>query len=729
MKEVVHSLSHFPRFIDQLKYFEMLWKEGRLDRYIAYCLTGTAFETRKNDFEIQLGSLYKDRWNEMISFCKRLDPLLPVLRLTWDAGKYLHGGHGAKPESEFELSTLTNILADNLFHGYFKMLLRVHSIADALSGWLEGCPCHGDELVMARRYRKRLKVGDVPDGSLECPMKGKNLVGLVNGRLQTFFDEFGDLALINLTADICVYLTPDQWDTVSIDLNRAKTAMRVGLDVKFDWTRRLPWCLAGLGCPGDDDARRHGQQAVGLYDAQAADLQMLHHDVTKTFLDKAGPLRALLDRFLAGEALSALPALEKAVAQFMFMPVVERYIEAGHAAIKKKTLGRQWKGRSAVVISMARRLPDLLSHIKKHPDMLHDIALCFARARRRRDLPALLHVESHPEVLRILSTKPLNQHKLEVCLKRILYRTDPAGMLLDVPRARQQNEAAKRRRMKADRAALHQKHEPVTASTVILHAFLQHFEVVAQSDAKAVFTMPVPGDCPLVLHDVAGLMQPHRNSSQVPAPAQLDADAAEEDHALAPVAHGVPQVRPGIFFKVAKAKPAAWHTVPVSAAAASKLGKLDMAISIHSGARVSDEVISVSVEPANPRCPIAILRNFAGLSLDNLRQSCLRWKPAAAQHYSIPSFTSSLITQGQAEDVLTSLVRSGAFPCTAGAEAADGPGSTLVLEELRDSGYTRRVVQQDGMSKWVLTQEAMQTVKLQDFQALLGLGELAALRA
>ena len=154
-----------------------------------------------------------------------------------------------------------------------------------------------------------------------------------------------------------------------------------------------------------------------------------------------------------------------------------------------------------------------------------------------------------------------------------------------------------------------------------------------------------------------------------------------------------------------------------------------MAISIHSGARVSDEVISVSVEPANPRCPIAILRNFAGLSVDNLRQSCLRWRPAAAQHYSIPSFTSSLITQGQAEDVLTSLVRSGAFPFTAGAEAADGPGSTLVLEELRDSGYTRRVVQQDGMSKWVLTQEAMQTVKLQDFQALLGLGELAALRA
>ena len=76
--------------------------------------------------------------------------------------------------------------------------------------------------------------------------------------------------------------------------------MRIGLDVKFDWARRLPWCLAGLGCLGDDDARRHGQQAVGLYDAQAAGLQMIHHDVTKTFLDKADPLRALLDRFLPG---------------------------------------------------------------------------------------------------------------------------------------------------------------------------------------------------------------------------------------------------------------------------------------------------------------------------------------------------------------------------------------------------------------------------------------------
>ena len=63
VKEVVHSLSHFPRFFDQLKYYEMLWKEGRLDRYIEYCLSGTAFEARKNDFEIKLGSLYKECWN------------------------------------------------------------------------------------------------------------------------------------------------------------------------------------------------------------------------------------------------------------------------------------------------------------------------------------------------------------------------------------------------------------------------------------------------------------------------------------------------------------------------------------------------------------------------------------------------------------------------------------------------------------------------------------------
>ena len=68
------------------------------------------------------------------------------------------------------------------------------------------------------------------------------------------------------------------------------------------------------------------------------------------------------------------------------------------------------------------QIPDLVSHVKKHLDMLHETALCFARARRRRDLPALLHVESHPEVLRILSAKPFDHGKLEACLKRILYR-------------------------------------------------------------------------------------------------------------------------------------------------------------------------------------------------------------------------------------------------------------------------------------------------------------------
>lgn len=161
------------------------------------------------------------------------------------------------------------------------------------------------------------------------------------------------------------------------------------------------------------------------------ELRRHHHATTKLFLAPDGPLRGSLDRYLSGEPLETLPDLEEEVAKFRFMNIVERYIEAGHAAIKKFTLGRQWRGRSGVVVSMARRLPELMLDVKSKAGFLERFAQLFNEARSRAAMPQLLFLENHPSIILIMAATPVNYTRLEACLREVIYRTDSAGMLFD----------------------------------------------------------------------------------------------------------------------------------------------------------------------------------------------------------------------------------------------------------------------------------------------------------
>eukprot|EP00969_Alexandrium_andersonii_P242326 10701832-Alexandrium_andersonii.AAC.1 len=76
----------------------------------------------------KLGSLYMKRWEAVISFCRTLceDNLLPVIRATWDAGRFIHGGGGQAHESStFDPHVFTAVIHDRFFSAYLDLILAL----------------------------------------------------------------------------------------------------------------------------------------------------------------------------------------------------------------------------------------------------------------------------------------------------------------------------------------------------------------------------------------------------------------------------------------------------------------------------------------------------------------------------------------------------------------------------------------------------------------------------
>eukprot|EP00435_Cladocopium_sp_Y103_P050303 s381_g15.t1 len=118
LQHVTSQLSYFDKWFDQLQVIEQLWKNGRLLRFINYCLKPAAPEhITAMFFQRKLGSLYVKRWNEVSRFCLRLADLLPYLRTFWSADAFNSAKkmNSSSADSEFDPSTLTAILQDAMF--------------------------------------------------------------------------------------------------------------------------------------------------------------------------------------------------------------------------------------------------------------------------------------------------------------------------------------------------------------------------------------------------------------------------------------------------------------------------------------------------------------------------------------------------------------------------------------------------------------------------------------
>ena len=91
---------------------------------------------------------------------------------------------------------MTETLKDKLFYGYFAMIIKVHGVIEAMAMWCEGCPCHDHIYMEEPQRQKRKRQKKTFRGS--CIMRGKNLVGLVEGKLVTFFEQLASVTALDV---------------------------------------------------------------------------------------------------------------------------------------------------------------------------------------------------------------------------------------------------------------------------------------------------------------------------------------------------------------------------------------------------------------------------------------------------------------------------------------------------------------------------------------------------
>jgi len=73
--------------------------------------------------------------------------------------------------------------------------------------------------------------------------------------------------MLKLASGVRFTLSPSQWMILYNDYSTAMSLLKVGLNVKFGWSRRFPWILAGLASFDLADSRSFGQKAIAQYDS------------------------------------------------------------------------------------------------------------------------------------------------------------------------------------------------------------------------------------------------------------------------------------------------------------------------------------------------------------------------------------------------------------------------------------------------------------------------------
>ena len=151
LREVDTSLEGWGEFWRKLKILEHLFKSGRKDRFVKFCVMDSPLHAQAPDFEAaSVGHLYEERFGEVANFCKQVGRWSSLLRVAWDAGKYEKGpgvvNKASSKDVEFDPKQLTAVMKDDGFWGYMRMVTEVHSIAQQVADWAEGCECHQDLL-------------------------------------------------------------------------------------------------------------------------------------------------------------------------------------------------------------------------------------------------------------------------------------------------------------------------------------------------------------------------------------------------------------------------------------------------------------------------------------------------------------------------------------------------------------------------------------------------------
>ena len=306
MADVHSGLGHWAVFYKQCKVLEAFLRvEERRQRFVWTCVKDSPWHAWHSKFERFAGSLYEERWHEVINFLRAVDPILEVMRLCWNCDRYVRGidsdggvrGTQARAQerqeaqaglTSFDPRALGPILDSSLFHAYHAMAMKVEGIPDELASRAELCVCHGYILKTLSEYQRRVLLSRYfCSGSTYCPMAGKCLPELIASGLKSLLLEVFSLLEFELHrwGPRGKYpLTAADWNILISNFHAAKSATIFLFDLKTDYMKRLPTLLFTLAHVDEAIAR---QYACIIKDAWLRDPRpQAHHRKTVAFVQK-----------------------------------------------------------------------------------------------------------------------------------------------------------------------------------------------------------------------------------------------------------------------------------------------------------------------------------------------------------------------------------------------------------------------------------------------------------
>ena len=237
-------------------------------------------------------------------------------------------------------------------------------------------------------------------------------------------------------------------DVLNTDALKAKSVQQAVLQLKTDYWKRAPWSFAVLGHPDENVARAGGIQIRADFQRDPRPPPVQHRS-TWTLMKEGAHFGAQLDLFIAGTPRGECsPLFQERVALWALMPVVETTIEEKHA---RASLENKRHHIGPVRVSLANRGPLLERNLARDPSSLVGLLQSFEETRQLAELPALVDLEAHPDLLELRHSIQVETGKcyapktsqLLPVLSSIVYHCDLPGSHRSLQDAKKYNGKAK----------------------------------------------------------------------------------------------------------------------------------------------------------------------------------------------------------------------------------------------------------------------------------------------
>jgi hypothetical protein len=241
------------------------------------------------------------------------------------------------------------------------------------------------------------------------------------------------------------------------------------LTLKLQVWDELPWKLACLAHVDEGAARKAARIILQKFDT-APDPEV-NHRLSLKFCAQGSPMRAELERFVAGASRNELPLLLQNVARLRFVKVVERTIERPHGALKKSILGKR---HGPLSVAMALRSPEVERDIVPNETLFERFVALAGQTINIKHIPRLLQIDGHPWLRRAFGEKASSE-KFVVALSYILYRSDDVSLFQSHDIVRKRHHSAVADRKKAAKPFLHVERLQFDFKAVLTHAATARF--------------------------------------------------------------------------------------------------------------------------------------------------------------------------------------------------------------------------------------------------------------